>query len=102
MKKQLKLEKNSFSLIETLFSIVLLSIVIVGFSKYSYYDNFDREFNKLNDIDNSFNTKNYNSNFQTNPKTIQIIINDTEEKSININQISYKDERIELVKYEIK
>ncbi|XOB62987.1 type IV pilus modification PilV family protein [Campylobacterota bacterium DY0563] len=96
------MEKNSFSLIETLFSIVLLSIVIVGFSKYSYYDNFDKEFNTLNNIENSFNTKNYNSNFQTNSKTIQIIINDIEEKNINVKQISYKDERIELVKYEIK
>ncbi|WP_320036345.1 hypothetical protein [Halarcobacter sp.] len=96
------MEKNSFSLIETLFSIVLLSIVIVGFSKYSYYDNFDKEFNTLNNIENSFNTKNYNSNFQTNSKTIQILINDIEEKNINVKQISYKDERIELVKYEIK
>lgn len=97
----MKLEKNSFSLIETLLSIVLLSIVIVGFSRYSYYDNFDNEFNILNNIENSFNTKNYTSDFQKNSKTIKILINETEEKNLNIKQIKYKTEKIELVKYEI-
>lgn len=94
--------KNSFSLLETLLSILLLSIVIVGFSRYSYYDNFDEEFQTLNIIDNSFNTSTYGTNFQTSTKTIKLLINDTEEKNLSVNQIIYKNEKIEIFKYEIK
>lgn len=41
MKKLVKSGKNSFTLLETLVSVFILSIIIVGFSKASFYDNFD-------------------------------------------------------------
>lgn len=93
--------KNSFTLFETLISIVLLSIVIVGFSKNSYYDNFDEEYMLLNEIENSFETNTYNSFFSNNNKNIKIIKNDTEEESITIKEIKYNDEKIELIRYEL-
>lgn len=101
MKKLVSLVKNSFTLFETIISIVLLSIIIVGFTKNSYYDNFDKEFILLNQIDNSFTTKNYNKNFSTSFKNIKIIKNDIEEKIIKIKYIKYEDENIKLIKYEL-
>lgn len=97
----MKLVKNSFTLFETLISIVLLSIVIVGFSKNSYYDSFDEEYMLLNKIENFFETKNYNSNFQITKKNLKIIKNDLEENSILLKEIKYKDKKIELIKYEL-
>ncbi len=96
------MDKNSFTLFETLISIFLLSIIIVGFSKSSNYDNFDEEYMLLNEIENSFNIKNYNSNFSKSTKTIKIIKNGTEEETLLVNQIAYENKKIKLKKYEIK
>ena len=94
--------KNSFTLFETLISIFLLSIVIVGFSQNSYYDNFDKQFQLLNEIENSFNTKSYNENFSSTYENILIIKNDTEAEDLLVKKIEYKDEKINLIKYEIQ
>jgi len=96
------LDKNSFTLFETLISIFILSIIIVGFSKNTNYDNFDKEYMLLNEIENSFNIKNYNSNFTKSQKTIKIIKNDIEEENLLVNQILYHDDKIKLLKYESK
>jgi amino acid permease len=101
MKKHLKLEKRSFTLLETLISTILLSVIIVGFSQYSYYDNFEEEFILLNKIENSFNTKIYNQNFTKTSKNITIIKNNSDEKSISVKVLTYKNEKIELFKYEL-
>lgn len=100
--KPLKLDKNSFTLFETLLSITLLSIVIVSFSKNSFYDNFDKEYMTLNSIENSFSTHIYDKTFIKTSKNINLIINDTKEETFLINKITYKKENIELFKYEIK
>lgn len=102
MTKQLILGKNSFTLFETLISIVLLSIVIVGFSQNSYYENFDKEYQFLNKIENNFNTKSYDEKYTSSYENIQITINDSENKNILIKKIRYQDENIDLVKYELK
>jgi len=101
MKKLAKLEKNSFTLFETLVSVFLLSIVIVGFLKVSSYDNFDEEYMRLNELENSFNTDFYSSNFTNTNSIIKIIINDSEIKNLNVKKIEYKDKKINLYKYEI-
>jgi amino acid permease len=101
MKKQLKLGKRSFTLLETLISTILLSVIIVGFSKYSFYDNFDEEFILLNKIENSFTTKTYNQNFTRTSKDITIIKNNSDKKSISVKVLTYKNEKIELFKYEL-
>lgn len=95
------MEKNSFTLFETLFSIFILSIIIVGFAKSSNYDSFDEEFMLLNDIENSFNTDIYNSNFSSSQKTIEITKNETSKESIVVKQITYKDKSIKLIKYKL-
>lgn len=100
--KQLKLEKNSFTLFETLISIFILSIVIVGFSKISSYDNFDEEFMTLNKIENSFNTKNYSTNFSTSNETVKIIKNDLDIENLNVKKTIYSDDKIVLIKYELQ
>ncbi len=101
MKKLAKLEKNSFTLFETLVSVFLLSIVIVGFSKVSNYDNFDEEYIKLNELENSFNTNTYSSNFINSTENIKIIINDSQIENLSVKKIEYKDEKINLYKYEL-
>lgn len=96
------MEKNSFTLFETLISIVLLSVVIVGFSQDSYYDNFDEEYMLLNKIENSFTAKVYGKNFTNTLTNIKIIKNDAEEDIISVKKINYEDNKIKLVKYEIQ
>lgn len=95
------MDKNSFTLFETLISIILLLVVIVSFNKYSYYDNFDEEYMKLNKIENSFNTKNYDNNFSISSKDIKIIKNDIEEEIVSIKVRQYKDEKIKIFEYEL-
>ncbi len=92
--------KNSFTLFETLISIVLLSIVIVGFSRNSYYDNFEKEFQDLNNIENSFTTKSYTTNFTSTYENILIVKNGTEAEDLLVKKIEYQDEEIYLIKYE--
>lgn len=101
MIKQLKLGKNSFTLLETLISIFILSIIIVGFSNYSYNDNFDEEFMLLNNLENSFNTNSYDKNFTSSNKNLKVMVNDSEEKTIFIKEIKFKNEKVELIKYEL-
>lgn len=93
--------KTSFTIFETLLSIVLLLIIIVGFNKYTYYDNFDKEFILLNKIENSFNIKSYDNNFSRYSSNIKVIKNDVQEEIITINVRKYEDEKIKLIKYEL-
>jgi len=95
------LGKNSFTLFETLISIFLLSIIIVGFSQNSYYDNFDEEYMLLNKIENAFTIKAYDKNFTNSFQNIKIIKNSTQEESISVRTISYEDKKIKLIKYEM-
>ncbi len=97
----MKLGKNSFTLFETLISIFLLSIVIVGFSKVSSYNNFDEEYMRLNELENSFNTNTYSSNFTNSTENIKIIINDSQIENFSVKKIEYKDSNINLYKYEL-
>ncbi len=101
MTKLVNLEKNSFTLLEILISIILLSIIIIGFTRNFYYDSLDKEFILLNKIGNSFSTKNYNKNFSTSLKNLTIIKNDTIEEIILIKSIKYEDKSIKLIKYEL-
>ena len=98
--KLVNLQKNSFTLIETLISITILSVVVTIFNKISH-DNLreDISYNLLNDLENIFATKNY-SNLQKSSKTINIIKNETLTENLNVNVYSYKDENIFIFKYE--
>ncbi|QKF73796.1 hypothetical protein AFAEC_1638 [Aliarcobacter faecis] len=94
------MQKNSFTLIETLISLTILLIVLAIFNQISK-DNLeeDKIFNLLNSLENSFELKNY-SNLQKSSKNINIIKNENIIESININVYTYKDENIKIFKYE--
>ena len=101
MKKLVKSGKNSFTLFETLIGIFLLSIIIVGFSKASFYDNFDQEYILLNHLENIFNSSSYDSFFTIKNTQIQLRINEFEIKNVNVKKIEYKDDKVEIFKYEL-
>ena len=94
------MEKNSFTLLETILSISVLSIVISGFLYATYYDSHTLKlFTKLNDLENDFNTSNY-SNMNSEISNISIIKNNNIEENIHIKKIVYEDNDIRLYKYE--
>ncbi|MGB0989993.1 MAG: type IV pilus modification PilV family protein [Halarcobacter sp.] len=101
MKKLVKSGKNSFTLLETLVSVFILSIIIVGFSKASFYDNFDEEYMILNKLENMFNISSYDSSFSTKNIQLTITLDDIEIKNISVKKIEYEDENLRLLKYEL-
>ncbi len=101
MKKLVKSGKNSFTLLETLVSVFILSIIIVGFSKASFYDNFDEEYMILNKLENMFNISSYDSSFSTKNMQLTITLDDIEIKNISVKKIEYEDENLRLLKYEL-
>lgn len=100
MIKQSNLAKSSFTLLETLLSISLLSLIISGFINSTYNDEQNtKNYQLLNTLENKFDTNEY-KNFPKNAKNLTIIINDNQYNSINVKQYEYQDENIKLVKYE--
>ncbi len=96
----MNLVKNSFTLLETLISITLLSIVISGFFYSSYHDeNYHKNYVLLNDLENRFDTKNY-SNFSKINQNIQIIKNKNNIENITVSNYIFENEDIKIFKYE--
>lgn len=95
------MEKNSFTLFETILSITLILIIITSFAKSTFYDNFDKTYMDLDLIDNSFTTKSYSSNFSKSNTNIKIIRNDSDELILPVKQIKYEDENLKIIKYEL-
>ncbi|MCG3652118.1 prepilin-type N-terminal cleavage/methylation domain-containing protein [Aliarcobacter butzleri] len=94
------MQKNSFTLIETLVSITLLLIVIIGFKYSTYYDeNSSKNFMLLNNLENLFDTKNYGS-FQNSTKTLQLIKNKEIIENITVTKYQFENQNIKLFKYE--
>lgn len=92
--------KNSFTLIETLISITFLSIVISGFIYSSYHDEIDQKnFMLLNNLENSFDTKDY-KNFTKTNQTLQIIQNQETTQNITVSKYQFENENIKIFKYE--
>ena len=92
--------KNSFTLIETLISITFLSIVISGFIYSSYHDEIDQKnFMLLNNLENSFDTKDY-KNFTKTNQTLQITQNQETIQNITVSKYQFENENIKLFKYE--
>jgi hypothetical protein len=94
------LVKNSFTLIETLISITFLSIVISGFLYSSYHDELNQEnFMLLNNLENSFDTKDYKNFIKTN-QTLQITQNEETTQNITVSKYQFENENIKIFKYE--
>ncbi|MDD4329584.1 MAG: hypothetical protein PHD79_06475 [Aliarcobacter sp.] len=92
--------KNSFTLIETLISITFLSVVISGFMYSSYHDEINQEnFMLLNNLENSFDTKDY-KNFTKTNKTLQITQNQEITQNLTVSKYQFENENIKIFKYE--
>lgn len=92
--------KNSFTLIETLISITFLSVVISGFMYSSYHDEINQEnFMLLNNLENSFDTKDY-KNFTKTNKTLQITQNQDITQNFTVSKYQFENENIKIFKYE--
>ena len=92
--------KNSFTLIETLISITFLSVVISGFMYSSYHDEINQEnFMLLNNLENSFDTKDY-KNFTKTNKTLQITQNQEITQNFTVSKYEFENENIKIFKYE--
>ncbi|AXX89184.1 hypothetical protein CKA55_00320 [Arcobacter suis] len=92
--------KNSFTLIETLISITFLSIVISGFIYSSYHDEIDQKnFMLLNNLENSFDTKDY-KNFTKINQTLQITQNQETTQNVTVSKYQFENENIKIFKYE--
>lgn len=92
--------KSSFTLLETLISITLLAIVISGFSYSTYHDEKNhKNFMLLNDLENSFNTQNYN-NFTKVLTSIQIIKNEKSIENLTVFKYQFENKDIRIFKYE--
>ncbi len=92
--------KNSFSLFETILSITILSVVISGFSYATYYDTDSLKiYKKLNDLENDFDTKNYQKMI-IQSENITIIKNKIDKQSILVKKIVYKNNDLKIYKYE--
>jgi len=57
------LEKNSFSLFETILSLIILSLLVSGFVQFAYKPSFNSF--SINDIHNIFTKKQTHSNIST-------------------------------------
>ena len=96
----MNLVKNSFTLLETLISITFLSIVISGFLYPSYHDELNQEnFMLLNNLENSFDTKDY-KNFTKTNQTLQITQNQETTQNITVSKYQFENENIKIFKYE--
>ena len=92
--------KNSFTLIETLISITFLSVVISGFMYSSYHDEINQEnFMLLNNLENSFDKKDY-KNFTKTNKTLQITQNQDITQNFTVSKYQFENENIKIFKYE--
>ena len=92
--------KNSFTLIETLISITFLSVVISGFMYSSYHDEINQEnFMLLNNLENSFDTKDYKNFVKTN-QTLQITQNQEITQNFTVSKYQFENENIKIFKYE--
>ena len=92
--------KNSFTLIETLISITFLSVVISGFMYSSYHDQINQEnFMLLNNLENSFDTKDY-KNFTKTNQTLQITQNQEITQNFTVSKYQFENENIKIFKYE--
>jgi hypothetical protein len=94
------LEKNSFTLIETLISITFLSVVISGFIYSTYHDETNQKnYMLLNNLENSFSTKNY-TNFLKTTQNLQVTINEEHTENIVVSKYQFENENIKVFKYE--
>lgn len=93
-------QKNSFIFLETIVSLLIVSIIVTIFFKISYDKDSSKNFTTIQSISNKLKKSNYD-NFQISDETLNIK-KDSKEESIKVKKISFENENIKLVKYEYK
>jgi len=94
------LEKNSFTLFETLLSITLLIVIVNGFLNSSYYDEKSHNISiLLNSLENNFDTNNY-SDLTTQTTTLTIIKNLNTKEQLIVKKHLFENDDIKIFKYE--
>lgn len=98
-KKPLKSLKNSFIFLETIVSLIVVSIIVTIFFKLSYDNNTNKKFQSLNNISNKLKKSDY-SNMKTSQEEI-IILENSVEKKLSVKKITSSTNEIKLSKYEL-
>ncbi|MGB5920085.1 hypothetical protein [Arcobacter sp.] len=91
--------KNSFIFLETIVSLIVVSIIVTIFFKLSYDNNTHKKFQSLNNISNKLKKSDY-SNMQTSQEEI-IILENGVEKKLSVKKITSSTNEIKLSKYEL-
>lgn len=93
------LHKSSITLFETIVSLLILMIIVGGFLKIPYNSYEDEEiFNSLNELENSFATKDYR--YFLKQDEFLTITKDEKKEIIKVDKYSFKNEKINVFKYE--
>ena len=95
----MSLEKNSFSIFETILSLSILSIITAGFLKITFDTKSDKKFQELNSLENSFTTNSYKS-FDSKNIDLEFIFNDSTVQTVKVKKYEYNTSKIKLFKYD--
>ncbi|MGM0518075.1 MAG: hypothetical protein ACQERD_00360 [Campylobacterota bacterium] len=93
------MEKNSFSIFETILSLTILSIITTGFLKVTFDTKSDEKFQDLNSLENSFTTSSYKT-FDSKNKNLNLTFNDSTVETVKVKKYEYNSSKIKLYKYE--
>lgn len=91
--------KNSFIFLETIISLLVVSIIVTIFFEISYNKNSNNNFTKIISISNKLKKSQYDS-FIISNKSLTVKKDNLSEKLL-VKEILFKDENIKLKKYEI-
>ena len=92
------LHKSSITLFETIVSLLILMVIVGGFLKIPYNNYEDEEiFNSLNELENSFATKDYR--YFLKQDEFLTITKDGKKEIIKVDKYSFKNEKINVFKY---
>jgi len=97
--KQLKSLKNSFIFLETIVSLVVISIIVSIFFKLNYDNRANKKFQTLNELSNKLKKSNY-QNMQISQNELTIFENGIEKKVL-VSKITSNQNNIKLTKYEL-
>ena len=92
--------KNSFIFLETIVSLLVVSIIVTIFFKISYNKSDNKTFNTLITLTNKLKKSQYDS-FLISNKTLTIK-KDNHIENLLVKEISSKEKNIKLIKYELK
>ena len=95
----MKSQKNSFIFLETIVSLIVVSIIVAIFFKLSYDNNTNKKFQKLNTLSNKLKKSDY-SNMQSSQEEITILENGVA-KELLVKKITTNSDEIKLYKYEL-